>query len=69
LGNTVNIAQRIEAGVAKPGQILIGSNTYELVKDHFEINELGEFSLKGLEQMTKVYEVIAEKNKQGATEA
>ncbi|MCI0414742.1 GAF domain-containing protein, partial [bacterium] len=61
LGNTVNIAQRLEAGVAKPGQIVIGANTYELVKDHFEVQELGEFSLKGLEQMTKVYEVISEK--------
>ncbi len=60
LGNTVNIAQRLEAGVAKPGQIIIGANTYELVKDHFETQELGEFSLKGLEQMTKVYEVISD---------
>ena len=32
------------------------------VKDHFETQELGEFSLKGLEQMTKVYEVISKKN-------
>ena len=63
LGNTVNIAQRLEAGVAKPGQIVIGANTYELVKDHFETRELGAFSLKGLEQMTNVYEVIAEKSK------
>jgi adenylate cyclase len=61
LGNTVNIAQRLEAGVAKPGQIIIGANTYELVKDHFELQELGEVSLKGLEQMTKVYEVLSEK--------
>ncbi|HEY7162878.1 MAG TPA: adenylate/guanylate cyclase domain-containing protein [Acidobacteriota bacterium] len=63
LGNTVNIAQRLEAGVAKPGQIIIGANTYELVKDHFETQEMGEFSLKGLEQMTKVYEVLSEKKR------
>jgi adenylate cyclase len=66
LGNTVNIAQRLEAGVAKPGQIVVGANTYELIKDHFEMQELGEFSLKGLEQMTKVYEVISEKTEDTA---
>ncbi len=66
LGNTVNIAQRLEATVAKPGQIVVGSNTYELIKDHFEMQELGEFSLKGLEQMEKVYEVISEKTEDTA---
>jgi adenylate cyclase len=66
LGNTVNIAQRLEAGVAKPGQIVVGANTYELIKDQFEMQELGEFSLKGLEQMTKVYEVISEKTEDTA---
>jgi adenylate cyclase len=68
LGNTVNIASRLEAGVAKPGQIVIGANTYELVKDHFNVEELGAFSLKGLEQMTKVYEVLSEKTKDKDTE-
>ena len=61
LGNTVNIAQRLEAGVAKPGQIVIGEETYKLVKDHFETQELGEFSLKGLEKSIKVYEVLKDK--------
>lgn len=61
LGNTVNIAQRLEASVAKPGQIVIGEETYKLVKDHFETQELGEFSLKGLEKSIQVYEVLKEK--------
>jgi hypothetical protein len=33
LGDTVNIASRIESMVAEAGQIVIGERTYELVKD------------------------------------
>jgi len=61
LGNTVNIASRLESSVAKPGQIVVGQNTYEDVKDRFETRELGEFSLKGLEKSSTVYEIIGEK--------
>lgn len=61
LGNTVNVAQRLEAGVAKPGQIVIGEETYKMVKDQFDTQELGEFNLKGLEKSIKVYEVLKEK--------
>lgn len=61
LGNTVNVAQRLEAGVAKPDQIVIGEGTFTMVKDFFETQELGEFSLKGLEKSIKVYEVLKEK--------
>ena len=35
LGNTVNIASRLEAGVAKPGQISLDANTYELCEGSF----------------------------------
>ena len=61
LGNTVNIAQRLEAGVAKSGQIVVGEETYRQIKDLFETQELGEFNLKGLEKSIKVYEVLKEK--------
>jgi adenylate cyclase len=61
LGNTVNIASRLESSVAKPGQIVVGKDTYSSLKDQFEIRELGEFSLKGLEKSSMVYEVIREK--------
>jgi adenylate cyclase len=61
LGNTVNIASRLESSVAKPGQIVVGKNTYEDVKTRFETRELGEFSLKGLEKSSMVYEIIGEK--------
>lgn len=61
LGNTVNIASRLESGVAKPGQIVIGEDTYQVVKDQFETTPLGDFNLKGLEKSTTVYEVKAKK--------
>lgn len=63
LGNTVNIAQRLEAGVAKPGQIVIGEETYKKIEDHFEVQRMGEFSLKGLEKSITVYEVLRQKLK------
>jgi adenylate cyclase len=61
LGNTVNIASRLESGVAKPGQIVIGEETYQVVKDQFETTPLGDFNLKGLEKSITVYEVLRAK--------
>jgi len=58
LGNTVNIASRLESFVAKPSQIVISEETYKLIKDKFLTEDLGEFELKGLENKIKVYKVI-----------
>jgi adenylate cyclase len=66
LGNTVNIASRLESSVSRPDQVVIGENTYELVKEHFQTEALGPFSLKGLEKSIMVYEVLGEK---GETES
>jgi adenylate cyclase len=62
LGNTVNIASRLESSVSRPDQIVVGENTYELVKDHFEAEALGPFSLKGLQKSIMVYEILGEKS-------
>jgi len=61
LGNTVNIASRLESSVAKPAQVVVGENTFDLIKDRFETQALGEFNLKGLEKSLMVYEVLKEK--------
>jgi adenylate cyclase len=61
LGNTVNIASRLESSVARPDQIVVGEDTYEMIKDQFETAALGPFNLKGLEKSIMVYEVLGEK--------
>ncbi len=61
LGNTVNIASRLESGVAEPGQILISEGTYKLVKDGFRCTSLGEKYLKGLSKPEIPYRIEIEK--------
>jgi len=57
LGDTVNIASRLESGVAKPGMIVIGQNTYDMVAGQFECKSLGRFTLKGKANEVNVFEV------------
>jgi adenylate cyclase len=59
LGDTVNTASRLESGVAKPGAVVIGENTFAMVAGLFECRPLGSFSLKGKEREVRVHEVIA----------
>src|SRR5438128_6260615 len=58
LGTSVNIASRLESGVAKPGQVVISQNTLERVMGSFETESLGEFALKVLQQKMPVFAVI-----------
>ncbi|MGA7614045.1 MAG: adenylate/guanylate cyclase domain-containing protein [Thermoanaerobaculia bacterium] len=62
LGTSVNIASRLESGVAKPGDLVISQNTYEQVGEKFDLVSLGEFPLKGLQQKMPVYRVGGEKD-------
>ena len=57
LGSSVNIASRLESGVAKPGQVVISQNTLDRVMGSFETQSLGEFALKGLQQKMPVFAV------------
>ena len=59
LGTSVNIASRLESGVAKPGQLVISQNTLDRCIGDFETESLGEFALKGLQQKMPVYAVKA----------
>ncbi|MEA2568244.1 MAG: hypothetical protein QOI24_245 [Acidobacteriota bacterium] len=59
LGSAVNIASRLESGVAKPGQLVISKNTLERIIGSFEMEPLGDFALKGLQQKMPVYAVIS----------
>ena len=57
LGSAVNIASRLESGVAKPGQLVISKNTLDRIVGSFETESLGEFALKGLQQKMPVFQV------------
>jgi adenylate cyclase len=61
LGDTVNIASRIESNVAKAGQVVISQRTAELVEGAFVLRDLGTFALKGKENEVRVLEVLDSK--------
>jgi len=57
LGNTVNIAARLEEFVASPGEVVIGESTKQLIEGLFETEHLGDYPLKGLSREIGVYKV------------
>ncbi len=56
MGSTVNLASRLESGVAKPGQIVVGPRTAELISDA-PLRPLDPVALKGIEQEVRPFEV------------
>ena len=56
IGDNVNIASRL-CSVALAGQIIIGEETYDLVKDQFKTESAGSPVLKGKSQLIKTYAV------------
>jgi adenylate cyclase len=60
LGNTVNIAARLEELVAKPGQIVLGEDTQKRITHLFPTEHLGSFQLRGLQGKVNVHRVAAE---------
>jgi adenylate cyclase len=69
LGDTVNTASRLESSVARPGMVVIGENTYEIVRDQFECRSLGKSALKGKTNEVATYEVVAAKGGSAAAVA
>lgn len=59
VGDPTNLASRCE-GLTKdyPAEILITRTTYSLVKDHVEVDPLGEVPVKGRTETTAIYRVI-----------
>ena len=57
LGNTVNVAARLESSAAGAGDVVIGEATFKQLADDFPAEHLGEFTLKGLQQKVNVYRV------------
>lgn len=58
LGNTVNVAARLEAYVARPGDVVIGPETFTLLAGAVPTEGLGELQLKGLQQRIAAYRVV-----------
>lgn len=57
MGDSVNLAKRLQE-IAKPMQILLSEDTYQLVRDHVEVQELEPIQVRGRTQVTKVYELL-----------
>jgi adenylate cyclase len=66
IGDNVNIASRIESNTVA-GQILVSETTYELTKDRFEFNCIGERLMKGKTVPVKLYEVLGLKSSSSQT--
>ena len=58
LGNTVNVAARLEEYAAEPGQIVIGETTHEAVAHLFATEHLGNVQMKGLSRRIAAYRVL-----------
>ncbi len=58
LGNTVNLASRLEGQVASPGEIIIGEATQRLLGGAFPVESLGELQIKGLSVPIVAYRVV-----------
>ncbi|MDM8560075.1 adenylate/guanylate cyclase domain-containing protein [Candidatus Parabeggiatoa sp. HSG14] len=56
IGDTVNLAARLQ-GIAKGGEIMVGEETYRLVKDKLKFTLCGEVSLKNIFYPVKCYYV------------
>ncbi len=56
IGNTVNIAARLE-GKAAAGQVVISKEVYERLKDRIQVTSLGPCSLKGISGLSEIFRV------------
>jgi adenylate cyclase len=59
LGDTVNVASRLESSVSRPGQVVVGEETYRMTRERFQWKHLGSVSLKGLSRTYDTYEPLA----------
>ncbi|MDP2875307.1 MAG: adenylate/guanylate cyclase domain-containing protein [Holophaga sp.] len=57
MGSSVNLASRLESSVAKPGQIVIGPRTAQIIGPA-NLRQLEGFALKGIENEVHPFEVL-----------
>ena len=61
LGNTVNIASRLESSIASADEIVVSDSVYQATRDKFDFDVLGEKKLQGISKSVKVYRVLRKK--------
>jgi len=69
LGNTVNVAARLEEYASEPGQIVIGETTHAAVAHLFATEHVGDITLPGLSRAIAVYRVVPDEPGPAAGEA
>jgi len=57
LGDTVNLASRMQT-TAKPGTVLISSDTHKIARDFFKFEPLGKVEVKGKEETVEAYQLL-----------
>jgi adenylate cyclase len=62
IGNTVNIASRLESSIAGPNDIVVSEATYKKTKALFDFECLGQKKLQGLSKSVKAYNVLNRRN-------
>ncbi len=61
IGNTVNVASRLESSIAGTNEIVVSEATYKHTQDLFQFEPLGEQKLHGLSVPVKAYKVLKQK--------
>jgi len=60
IGDTVNTAARLESNAEK-GQVILSDSTYQLVKEHVEVEDLGVLSVKNKKVGIQIYNLLGVK--------
>ena len=61
-GDTINLASRLSS-LAKPGEILVGLETYRQTEGYFDFKEQKITKVKGKEEPVRIYKVISQKDR------
>ena len=68
VGETPNLSARLQ-GIAAPNTIVVASSTHDLEAGKFQYEDLGDHSVKGIEEHVQVWRVIAPSAVEGRFEA
>jgi len=66
IGDTTNLSARME-GLAEPGTVMVSTNTYKRVNQHFNLEPLGKTDVKGKEEPIAVYKLVSKIDRPGAS--